>query len=70
MSKKERPYSLEEQEQITEQYLKIFGELPHMPIGFSMGLILDLMEEAIKRGSPLKWEEYEKRFHYRKDATY
>ena len=70
MPKKERPYSLEKQEQITEQYLEMFGELPRTPIGFSIGLILDLMEKAIERKVPLKWEEYENRFHYRKGVTY
>ena len=70
MSNKRRRYSYEEKEQIVDKYRDKFGELPPTPIGFSVGPIIDLMEDAIKRDKPLKWEEYENRFHYRKDVTY
>lgn len=70
MRNKMLPYSPEQREKIENDYIEKFGKLPPTPICFSTSPILDLMEEAIKRGEPLKWEEYEKRFHYRKDVTY
>lgn len=70
MKNKMPPYTPLQREKIESDYLKKFGRLPPTPIGFSRALILDLMEKAVERGTPLKWEEYEKRFHYRKDVTY
>lgn len=42
---------------ILEQYLKKFKELPELPVMADFGMIYDLMEEAIKRNSPLTQEE-------------
>ena len=67
---KRKRYSPEERELIEELYLNKFGDLPPVPICFSRSSILDLMEKAIERGEPLKWEEYEKRFHYKEGVTY
>ena len=62
-----KKYSFREINIIEENYEKKFGCLPHTPIGFGVAHIADLMEEAIIKGEPLKIEEYEKRFHYKKD---
>ena len=67
---KRKRYTPDEREQIEERYLEKFGNLPPTPICFSISSILDLMEMAIDRGEPLKWEEYEKWFHYKKGVTY
>ena len=65
-----KKYSHEEREIIINNYLKKFEELPPTPIGFGINSILDLMEQAVERGEPLKWDEYQNRFHYKKDVTY
>ena len=67
---KRKRYTPEEAERIEERYLEKFGDLPPTPICFSRFAILDLMEKAIERGEPLKWEEYENRFHYKEGVTY
>lgn len=44
------------------KYQEKFKELPNLPIMGSYGQILDLMEDAIKRGKPLTNEEIQKGF--------
>lgn len=44
-------------EQLTTQYLEVFGELPKLPIMVSYRIIADLMEDAIISKQPVSQSE-------------
>ena len=61
-----KKYTKEEKIMIREQYLKKYSNLPYVPRGCCCE-ITDLMEAAIKRGKPLKYNEYEERIKQHKE---
>ena len=48
-------------DELKRRYIEKFGDLPLMPIMVNRGLIRDLMEEAIERGTPVTQEEIRER---------
>ena len=48
-------------DELKRRYIEKFGELHLMPKMVKIGLIRDLMEEAIERGTPVTQEEIRER---------
>lgn len=54
-------YTQEQIENLTTEYLKVFGELPKLPIMVAYGIIADLMEDAVISKKPLSQEDIDSR---------
>ncbi len=50
-----------EMNELCEKYLKEFGELPHLPVMVSYGMIADLMEESLISRRPVEPDDIEER---------
>ena len=52
---------MERMNDLCEKYLKEFGELPHLPMMVSYGMIADLMEESLISRIPVDPDEIAER---------